>query len=109
MLAVVPAVALGAVIYGRRVRKLSREVQDALGTRRRVGEESLVGIRTVRAFAAEPSEAKRYGDAVDQSFELAKKRNVDHRRLLRRSRWPRRPPRSPSCWATAGGSSPTTR
>jgi len=76
MLAIVPAVALGAVIYGRRVRKLSREVQDALGHASSVGEESLVGIRTVRAFASEASESKRYGDAVDQSFELAKKRNV---------------------------------
>ncbi len=30
MLAVVPAVAMGAVIYGRRVRRLARDVQDAL-------------------------------------------------------------------------------
>jgi ABC transporter fused permease/ATP-binding protein len=76
MLAVVPAVAFGAVIYGRRVRKLSREVQDALGRASAVGEESLVGIRTVRAFASEDHEAKRYGDAVERSFQLAKKRNV---------------------------------
>jgi ATP-binding cassette subfamily B protein len=64
MLAVVPSVAIGAVIYGRRVRRLSREVQDAVGHAAAVGEESLVGIRTVRAFAAEPTEARRYGDAV---------------------------------------------
>jgi ABC transporter fused permease/ATP-binding protein len=76
MLAVVPAVALGAVIYGRRVRKLSREVQDALGHASSVGEESLAGIRTVRAFASESSEAERYASAVEQSFQLAKKRNV---------------------------------
>ena len=30
MLAVVPPVAFGAVAYGRRVRKLSKEVQDSL-------------------------------------------------------------------------------
>ncbi len=76
MLAVVPAVALGAVVYGRRVRRLSRDVQDALGHASSVGEESLVGIRTVRSFAAEKAEARRYGDAVERSFELAKKRNV---------------------------------
>jgi ATP-binding cassette subfamily B protein len=76
MLAVVPAIALGAVMYGRRVRRLSRDVQDALGHASSIGEESLASIRTVRAFAAERTEARRYGDAVDRSFELAKKRNV---------------------------------
>ena len=76
MLAVVPAIALGAVMYGRRVRRLSRDVQDALGHASSIGEESLVGIRTVRTFAAERVEARRYGDAVDKSFELAKRRNV---------------------------------
>ncbi|CAN5306100.1 ABC transporter transmembrane domain-containing protein [soil metagenome] len=76
MLAVVPAIALGAVFYGRRVRKLSREVQDALGDAASIGEESLVGIRTVRAFTAERAEVKRYGDAIEKSFELAKKRTI---------------------------------
>src|SRR5262249_31691269 len=65
MPAVVPAIAIGAVLYGQRVRRLSREAQDAAGHAASVGEESLVGIRTVRAFAAEPAEARRYGDAVD--------------------------------------------
>jgi ABC transporter fused permease/ATP-binding protein len=76
MLAVVPAVALGAVMYGRRVRRLSRDVQDALGHASSVGEESLVGIRTVRTFAAEKAEAQRYATAVERSFDLAKRRNV---------------------------------
>ncbi len=76
MLAIVPAVAFGAVIYGRRVRRLSRDVQDALGHASSIGEESLVGIRTVRAFAAEKAEAERYGVAVERSFEIAKKRNI---------------------------------
>jgi ATP-binding cassette subfamily B protein len=76
MLAVVPAIALGAVMYGRRVRRLSRDVQDALGHAASVGEESLAGIRTVRAFAAEKMEAARYADAVERSFVLAKKRSA---------------------------------
>ena len=76
MFAVVPAIALGAVSYGRRVRRLSREVQDALGAAAAIGEESLVGIRTVRAFAAESKEVVRYGAAVDRTFVLARKRTV---------------------------------
>jgi ABC transporter fused permease/ATP-binding protein len=74
MLAVVPPVALGAVAYGRRVRKLSREVQDSLARGSEVAEEVLSGIRTVRAFAAEPSEVKRYSKAVFGSFDLARTR-----------------------------------
>jgi len=74
MLAVVPPVALGAVAYGRRVRKLAREVQDALAQANEVAEESLAGIRTVRSFAAEELEAQRYHGAVYQSYELARRR-----------------------------------
>ncbi|MFO0760029.1 MAG: ABC transporter transmembrane domain-containing protein [Byssovorax sp.] len=76
MLAVVPPVALGAVAYGRRVRKLSREVQDALARSTEVAEEALSGIRTVRAFAAEPSEVGRYGARIDQSFQLSRTRVI---------------------------------
>jgi len=76
MLAVVPPVALGAVAYGRRVRKLSRDVQDALARSSEVAEETLAGIRTVRAFAAEAREAARYDGAVMGSFELARTRAV---------------------------------
>ena len=74
MAAVVPAIALGAVVFGRRVRRYSRDVQDALGAASSIGEESLVGIRTVRVFAAESAEVGRYRHAVGRAFELAKKR-----------------------------------
>lgn len=74
MLAVVPAIAFGAVTYGRRLRTLSREVQDALASSSDVAEESIAGMRTVRAFGAESLEVSRYGRAVDRSFELAKRR-----------------------------------
>jgi ABC transporter fused permease/ATP-binding protein len=74
MLAVVPAVALGAVTYGRRVRRLARDVQDALAGAGEIAEESIAGIRTVRAFTAEPEEARRYGGAVGKALGLARKR-----------------------------------
>jgi ABC transporter fused permease/ATP-binding protein len=71
MLAIVPPVALGAVFYGRKVRKLSKDVQDALAKSSDVAEESLSGIRTVRSFAAEATELKRYRTAVSGSLALA--------------------------------------
>jgi ATP-binding cassette subfamily B protein len=76
MLSVVPPVALGAVAYGRRIRKLSREVQDAIARSNEVAEEALGGIRTVRAFAAEKTEGGRYSGAVQGSFDLARRRVV---------------------------------
>jgi ABC transporter fused permease/ATP-binding protein len=74
MLGVVPPVALGAVAYGRRVRKLARDAQDALARANEVAEETLAGIRTVRAFAAERAEGGRYSKAVWDAFAVVWKR-----------------------------------
>jgi ATP-binding cassette subfamily B protein len=74
MLAIVPVVAVGATIYARMLRRLSKRVQEALGDASAVAEEALGGIRTVRAFAREDVEVARYGEAVERSFELARTR-----------------------------------
>ena len=74
MLAVVPAVAFGAVFYGRKIRGLARKSQDALADAGHVAEESLSAIRTVRAFAAEDAEDRRYGAAVTTAFGFARTR-----------------------------------
>ncbi|HUS65130.1 MAG TPA: ABC transporter transmembrane domain-containing protein [Kofleriaceae bacterium] len=74
ILAVVPAIAVGAVVYGRRIRRLSRQVQDAIAAGQAVAEESIAGVRTVRAFAAEPAEVARYDGAIAQSLALARRR-----------------------------------
>jgi ABC transporter fused permease/ATP-binding protein len=74
MLGVVPPVALGAVAYGRRVRELSRDAQDALARANEVAEEAIGGVRTVRAFAAETTEAARYSGAVWDAFGIAWRR-----------------------------------
>jgi ATP-binding cassette subfamily B protein len=74
MLAVVPLVAGVAGVYGRLLRTLSTQVQDALAQSSAVAEESLSGLRTVRAFAREAQEVSRYRAAVDAGFALAKKR-----------------------------------
>jgi ABC-type multidrug transport system fused ATPase/permease subunit len=58
------------------VRNLSREVQDSLAVSSEVAEETLGGIRTVRAFAAEGNEEKRYRTAVEHSFGLARRRSI---------------------------------
>jgi ATP-binding cassette subfamily B protein len=74
MLMIVPPVALGAVTVGRRIRKLAKNVQDALAKAGETAEETLSGIRTVRSFAAEETSALRYDATIDYSFDLARSR-----------------------------------
>jgi ABC transporter fused permease/ATP-binding protein len=76
MMVVVPAVALGAVIYGKRVRRLARDVQDAYAVAGEIAEESIAGLRTVRSFDAEAKEAGRYSSAIEKAFQLARKRVI---------------------------------
>ncbi len=76
MLLVVPPVAIGAVTFGRRIRRFSRGVHDALAKASEAAEESISGIRTVRAFTAEDRERDRYGGAVETAFELARQRSA---------------------------------
>ena len=73
-MAVVPFVAIGAAVYGRSLRALSAQVQDALARSTEIAEESLGGIRTVRSFAREAVEVARYDGAVEESFRLASRR-----------------------------------
>ncbi len=77
LLMVVLPVVLGVAIgYGRVVRKLSRKVQDAIAASTSVAEESIAGVRTVRSFAREREEQKRYEQATEESFQLARKRSI---------------------------------
>ena len=76
MLAVVPPVALGAVIYGRMVRRYSKRAQDALARASEVAEESIGAIRTVRSFAAENRTSERYRARVEDAFDAGRKRVI---------------------------------
>ncbi len=74
MLALVPPVALGAVVVGRRMSKLAKAAQDALARANEAAEETIAGIRTVRSFAREAAEAERYGERIWESFRVSRSR-----------------------------------
>jgi ATP-binding cassette subfamily B protein len=74
MLAIVPPIAIGSVILGRRISKLSRKAQDALARASEVAEETIAGVRTVQSFTREPAESARYTGAVWDAFALARRR-----------------------------------
>jgi len=60
MLAIVPLMAMGAVYFGRFIRKSSREVQDSVAESNTIIEETLQGISNVKSFANEFFEISRY-------------------------------------------------
>ena len=74
MLALVPPVAVGAVVVGRKMSKIAREAQDALARANEAAEEVIAGIRTVRSFSREEAETERYSERVWESFRVSRKR-----------------------------------
>jgi ATP-binding cassette, subfamily B, bacterial len=65
-LAIVPALTIAAMVYGRFIRRLAKERQDALADTSVVVEETLQNIQTVKAFSNEVYESKRYGRSLDK-------------------------------------------
>ena len=72
-LAIVPPVSLLAIVMGRRVRGVSRELQDTLAVSTEMAEEKLANIRTVRAFAMETREMANYKVTMDNVLRVAYK------------------------------------
>jgi ATP-binding cassette, subfamily B, bacterial len=71
VLLVVPLVVLPIVLIGRRVRQLSRGLQDRVAEISGRAEETLAAIRTVQAFAQEQREAARFRVACEAAFAAA--------------------------------------
>lgn len=68
-----PPVAMGAFLYGRAIRNLSRRVQKNLGTLTKIAEERLGNVRTSQAFAGELQEVHRYNTQVRKIFGLGRR------------------------------------
>ena len=60
MLAVVPLLAIVAVVFGKRIRKMSRKTQDQLAESGTIVQETFHGISIVKAFTSEYHEVARY-------------------------------------------------
>lgn len=71
MLAVVPLVAVAAVIFGRFIRKYSKNVQDQVAESQVIVEETLQGISNVKAFANEWYEIARYKGKINEIVKIA--------------------------------------
>jgi ATP-binding cassette subfamily B protein len=70
----VPLVVLTIVLFGRRVRKLSRESQDRIADTSAYAGEAINAIATVQAFTHENVDRENFTRAVEDSFTAAIKR-----------------------------------
>ncbi len=64
MLAVVPVIAVVAVIFGKRIRKMARKAQDQLADSGTIVQETFQGISMVKAFTSEFYEISRYVKSI---------------------------------------------
>ncbi len=64
----IPLVIIGSMFWGKKLRVLSRKMQTELGEASVIAEESVTSVRTVRIFAGELHEIKRYGQAIQTAL-----------------------------------------
>ena len=64
MLAVIPVAAITAMLFGKFIKKIARSAQDETAKSNNIIEEALVGIKSLKAYANEFIELKKYSSAV---------------------------------------------
>ena len=74
ILILIPPLAYLVARFGKKVKTISKATQDALANSSAIAEESLSGVRTVKAFAQEDWEIGRYQDRLEQSYQLSLKK-----------------------------------
>lgn len=70
-LVAMPFMLLIVVNRGRKVRRITRELQDRIGGFVHVLEESLRGVRVIKAFGMESHQIERFDDANESAFRTA--------------------------------------
>jgi ABC transporter fused permease/ATP-binding protein len=71
MLASYPLIVVVAFIFGRYIRKLSKQTQDALADANVIVDETFQAINVVKAFTNEHYESKRFAGGIDKVVDFA--------------------------------------
>lgn len=74
MLILIPPVAVITAIFGKNIRKYSKESQSALADASIVADETISGVRTVKSFVQEPNETSRYNAAMEVALKYVQLR-----------------------------------
>jgi len=64
-----PAILIPLILYGRRLRGLSRRTQDTLADMSAMATEALGASKTIKSFVQEPEQSRVYGSHAEASFE----------------------------------------
>ncbi|EJS42661.1 mdl1p [Saccharomyces arboricola H-6] len=76
MMILAPPLGAMALIYGRKIRNLSRQLQTSVGGLTKVAEEQLNATRTIQAYGGEKNEVRRYAKEVRNVFHIGLKEAV---------------------------------
>lgn len=66
---VVPVIVLGGMFWGKKLRTISKRMQEQLGDASVVAEETLASVKTVRVFTGEKHEVARYDRNIEASLQ----------------------------------------
>ena len=73
MLATFPVIVVGAMFFGRYIRRLSKERQEELANSNIILNETMQTIQVVKAFTNQYFEQRRYGKSIDQTVAVSLK------------------------------------
>lgn len=73
MMLLAPPLGVMALVYGKRIRNLSRQLQTSVGELTKVSEEQLSATKTIQAYCGEKKEIHRYADEVRKVFHVGLK------------------------------------
>ncbi len=76
VLLTVPLIIVPIVVFGRRLRNLSRESQDRIADSSAMASETLLAAQTVQAYTHEAQSRLKYDGLIEAGFETAKKRII---------------------------------
>ena len=76
ILVLAPVLVIFAKTFGKKLKRLSTEIQDKLATSTTVLEENISNIQVVKSFVRSGLETNRFSDAVEDSFQSARKRVI---------------------------------
>ncbi|CAI4046319.1 hypothetical protein SKDZ_12G2240 [Saccharomyces kudriavzevii ZP591] len=76
MMLLAPPLGAMALVYGKKIRNLSRQLQTSVGGLTKVAEEQLNATRTIQAYGGEKNEVHRYAKEVRNVFHIGLKEAV---------------------------------
>ncbi|XP_076166989.1 ATP-binding cassette sub-family B member 10, mitochondrial isoform X1 [Ptiloglossa arizonensis] len=75
-LGIVPPIAGLAIVYGRHLKKISKDIQNNLAVLNTTAEEKICNVRTVKAFAKEKCEVARYNSQLENVLKVCYKESL---------------------------------